>query len=192
MNMYQRLENRIFGTEFLHDDGEDYYQYCSAIPVGTLLAQTFDTELLGGSRPHDRRRVGGVRRDPSGSAPGMNIHRNPLCGRNFEYYSRIRLSAEKWRQPSQEARPEPVRGRNDHQTLRLQQSGRNRRGVSSIVSERALREIYLKGFEIGNQRIPAKGDRDLLQQGKRCPHRQQPTICAQPLQRANGALPASS
>ena len=46
MNMYQRLENRIFGTEFLHDDGEDYYQYCSAIPVGTLLAQTFDTELL--------------------------------------------------------------------------------------------------------------------------------------------------
>lgn len=42
MNDYERFENRIFGTEFLHDDGEDYYQYCSTIPVGTLLAQTLN------------------------------------------------------------------------------------------------------------------------------------------------------
>lgn len=62
--MYQRLENRIFGTEFLHTDGEDYYQYCSAIPVGTLLAQTFDTELLEEAGRMIGRRAGGVRRDP--------------------------------------------------------------------------------------------------------------------------------
>lgn len=42
MNDYERFGNRIFGTEFLHDGGEDYYQYCSAIPVGTLLAQTLN------------------------------------------------------------------------------------------------------------------------------------------------------
>ncbi len=61
---------------FLHTDGEDYYQYCSAIPVGTLLAQTFDTELL-----EEVGRMIGAELEEFGVtlwlAPGMNIHRNP-------------------------------------------------------------------------------------------------------------------
>ena len=67
-------------------DLEKRYQYCTAIPVGTLLAQTWDVDLV--------ERVGAmIGREmvlfgvDLWLAPGMNIHRNPLCGRNFEYYS---------------------------------------------------------------------------------------------------------
>lgn len=147
MTGYEKLENRFFGKEFLHEGSIYHYQFLSAIPVGTLLAQTFDLELM--------QEVGemiGREMEEFGVtlwlAPGMNIHRNPLCGRNFEYYSEdplvsgmiaaaITLGVQKI---------SGVGTTIKHYACNNQEE--NRRGVSSIVSERALREIYLKGFEI--------------------------------------------
>ena len=147
MNRYETLENRIFGKEFLHEGAEDHYQFCSAIPVGTLLAQTFDLQLM--------QEVGdliGTEMEEMGVqvwlAPGMNIHRNPLCGRNFEYYSEDPVVSGLMAAAitkGVEAHP-GCAVTIKHFACNNQEE--NRRGVSSIVSERALREIYLKGFEI--------------------------------------------
>ena len=138
---------RIFKEEIRHEGTEAYYQYCTAIPVGMVLAQTFDTDAL--------EEIGGViarEMEEFGVtwwlAPGMNIKRNPLCGRNFEYYSEDPLVAGKIAAAITRG-VQAVPGAAvtiKHFACNNQED--NRRGVSSIVSERALREIYLKGFEI--------------------------------------------
>ena len=147
LTRYESLVNRIFGTEFPHEGSIPHYQFCSAIPVGTLLAQSFDVKLL--------QEVGemiGQELEEFGItlwlAPGMNIHRNPLCGRNFEYYSEDPLvSGLMAAALTKGVQSVPGVGTTiKHLTCNNQEE--NRRGVSSIVSERALREIYLKGFEI--------------------------------------------
>ena len=73
-------------------DGNSYYQYCTAYPVGTMIAQTWNTDLayLMGTYVGREMNQYGV---TEWLAPGMNIHRNPLCGRNFEYYSEDPLIA---------------------------------------------------------------------------------------------------
>ena len=119
---------------------------CSLLPIGTLLACSFDPQLV--------EKVYSAVADEmfaKGSdvllAPGMNIHRNPLCGRNFEYYSedpyltgKIAAAAVKGIQ-SHGASACPK-----HFACNNQEFRRNMN--DSRLSERALREIYLKGFEI--------------------------------------------
>lgn len=147
MPRYQALENRIFGKEFLHEGAIRHYQFCSAIPIGTALAQTFDLQLM----EEIGELIGREMEEfdiQLWLAPGMNIHRNPLCGRNFEYYSEDPYVSGKMAAAlTRGVQKKPGRGTTiKHFACNNQEE--NRRGVSSIVSERALREIYLKGFEI--------------------------------------------
>ena len=123
------------------------YQYTTAFPVANALAQTWNTELLeqvGNAIYREMKEYGCT----YWLAPALNIHRNPLCGRNFEYYSEDpRLSgcvaAAITRGVQQE---EGFYVTAKHYACNNQED--NRTGVSSNLSERALREIYLKGFEI--------------------------------------------
>ena len=123
------------------------YQYTTAFPVANALAQTWNTELMyeiGNAVYREMKEYGCT----YWLAPAINIHRNPLCGRNFEYFSEDpRLSgamaAALTRGVQQE---EGFYVTVKHFACNNQEDNRN--FVSSNVSERALREIYLKGFEI--------------------------------------------
>lgn len=127
--------------------GEPVYRYATAWPVELLLAQTWNTPLLReiGSAVGEELLAFGV---TVWLAPGMNIHRNPLGGRTFEYYSEDPVL-------TGELAAALTQGVQSHRGVGVSvkhfccnNQENNRTGVSSNVSERALREIYLKGFEI--------------------------------------------
>ena len=134
-------------AETTDKDGNAVYNYCTAFPIGTLLAQTWNTDLVnrvGKAIGEEMVEIGVT----LWLAPGMNIHRDPLCGRNFEYYSEDPAltgyvgSAITAGVQSNKGIGVTIK----HYITNNQET--NRSAVNTSVSERTLREIYLKGFEM--------------------------------------------
>lgn len=135
------------GATFRERTGEIHYQYCTAIPIGTALAQSWNTAVCEecGDIVGDEMERFGVH---LWLAPALNIHRNPLCGRNFEYYSEDPLiSGQMAAGITRGTQKHPGCGVTvKHFACNNQETNRFR--SNSIVNQRALRDIYLKGFEI--------------------------------------------
>ncbi len=129
------------------EEAATYYQYCTAIPIGTGLAQSWNNDLVKqcGDLVGEEMEMFGIH---LWLAPAMNIYRSPLCGRNFEYYSEDPLL-------SGGIAAAITNGVQQHEgcatTIKhyaCNNQETNRYFSNSNVGERALREIYLKGFEI--------------------------------------------
>ena len=158
-----------------HRDGTSQTFYATGFPIGTCLASTWNTELVEqvGQAIGNETLEYGV---DVVLGPGMNLHRNPLCGRNFEYYSEdpivtglIGAAVIKGIQS------QGVGVSAKHFAVNSQETARTR--ADERLSQRALRELYLKGFEMAVRRsepwtlmssynlingVYAQGNKDLL------------------------------
>ena len=127
-------------------EGDEDYQYTTAFPTATCLAATWNTDIAQSVGEafgeevleYDYQLI---------LAPGLNIHRNPMDGRSFEYYSEDPLLSGKLAAAVVNGlQSNGIATTLKHFAVHNQQS--NRRTNNAVVSQRALREIYLRGFEI--------------------------------------------
>ncbi|TDL70882.1 beta-1,3-N-acetylglucosaminyltransferase [Paenibacillus amylolyticus] len=127
--------------------GKIYDQYCTALPIGTALAQSWNLEFCRtcGDIVGDEMKRFGIH---LWLAPAFNIHRSPFCGRNYEYFSEDPLISGKVAAAiTLGVQSHPGCGVTiKHYVCNNQETNRFR--SNSVVSERALRDIYLRGFKI--------------------------------------------
>ncbi len=141
------VATRLLGGKKPPRGAEVLHQYCTALPIGTAIAQSWNLEYARTCGD-----VVGVEMERFGVhlwlAPALNIHRSVLCGRNFEYFSEDPLVSGKVAAALVNGvQAHPGRGATiKHFAANNQET--NRYFNNSRVSERALREIYLKGFQI--------------------------------------------
>ena len=128
-------------------EGIHHYQYLTAIPIAMTLAASWNLDLIEAMGD-----IVGAEMEEFGAslwlAPGMNIHRNPLCGRNFEYYSEDPLLAGKCAAADTiGVQKHPGYGTTIKHYLANSQED-NRMFTNSHINERAIREIYARNFQI--------------------------------------------
>ncbi len=146
MFMMPKFMQKMAGGTKKPPKGAEVLEHCAtAIPIGTAIAQSWNTDFaeLCGDIVGDEMERFGIQ---LWLAPALNIHRSVLCGRNFEYYSEDPLISGRFAAAlTRGVQKHPGRGVTiKHYAANNQET--NRYFNNSQVSERAMREIYLKGF----------------------------------------------